>query len=71
MFFTQRRFDWEKEQREDYGNENANAKDLDVVSLNFDDIKFDEWDDFNDFLCSREEPFICELERWEVVTPIY
>lgn len=71
VFFTQRKWDWEKEQREDYGNENADAKNLDVVSLNFDDIKFDAWADHKYFLCSREEPFVCALERWEVVTPIY
>lgn len=71
VFHTQRKWEWEKEQREEYENEKANAKDLDVVSLNFDDIKFEAWADCNDFLRSREEPFICVMERWEVVTPIY
>lgn len=70
VFFTQDSFDWRKEQREEYGNENADARNLEVVSLNFDDIKFDAWDKFNVFLCSREEPFVCETERWKVVTPI-
>lgn len=71
VFHTQDRWDWEKEQREDYENEDANAKSLDVVNRNFDDIKFDAWADFNDFLCSREEPFTCVMKRREVVTPIY
>lgn len=71
VFFKQDKWDWEKEQREEYENENANANDLDVVNLNFDDIKFDSWSVFYDFLQSREEPFICVLERWDVITPIY
>lgn len=71
VFFKQDKFEWEKEQREDYENENAKANNLDVVNRNFDDIKFGSWADFNDFLCSREEPFICSMEKWEVVTPIY
>lgn len=71
VFFTQNRWDWEKEQREEYENENASAKNLEIVDRNFDDIKFDAWKDFYDFLCSREEPFICVTERREVVTPIY
>lgn len=71
VFYTQKWFEWEKEQREDYDNENASVRNLDVVSLNFDDIKFGSWADFNDFLCSRKEPFVCATERLKVVTPIY
>ena len=71
VFFTDKRWDWEKEQREDYGNENASARDLDVVDINFDDIKFGAWADFNEFLRSREDPFVCATDKWEVVTPIY
>ena len=71
VFFTQRSWEWEKDQREYDNNEDAKARNLDVVSLNFDDIKFDAWNDFYDFLSSREQPFVCEIERWEVVTPIY
>lgn len=71
VFFIEKKWDWEKEQREDYGIETANANNLEVVSFNFDDIKFDDWADLSDFLRTREEPFICETERFEVVTPIY
>lgn len=71
VFFKDNRWDWEKEQREDYDNEDASARDLDVISRNFDDIKFADWDDFYDFLRNRKDPFVCALERWEVITPIY
>lgn len=71
VFFKENRWDWEKEQREEYDNKDASARNLDVISRNFDDIKFAAWDDFYDFLRHREEPFVCDLERWEVLTPIY
>lgn len=71
VFYTQRSWEWEKDQREYEGNEDATVRNLDVVSLNFDDIKFDAWPDSYDFLCSNEESFVCALDRYEVVTPIY
>lgn len=71
VFFKDNRWDWEKEQREEYGNENANARNLDVVTLNFDDIKFDNWIPFYEFLTERDEPFRSIFESREVLTPIY
>lgn len=70
VFFTSTKWEWEKEQREDYENVNADARNLERVKFNFDDIKFDAWKDFYDFLREREEPFICETDRLAVVTPI-
>lgn len=71
VFSKQRRWDWEKEQREEYENINANASLLDVIKLNFDDIKFDDWPSFKEFLVNRESPFSTEFDRFTVVTPIY
>ena len=71
VFFKEKTWEWEKNEREEYGNEDVSARKLDVINRNFDDIKFAAWDDFYDFLCDREEPFVCDLERWEVLTPIY
>lgn len=72
VFFTEKSWEWVKEQREYYGNQEASARDLDVVSFNFDDIKFDEWQIHYDFLVSRkDDPFVCELEKSDVITPIY
>lgn len=72
VFFKQRCWEWEKEQREEYGNENAKARDLKVVEFNFEDIKFHKWDECKNFLCSYDdEPFICNLDTSTVVTPIY
>lgn len=71
VFFTERIWEWEKSQREEYENEKASANALDIVSINFDDIKFDAWTDCYDFLSSREEPFVSAMERCEVVTPIW
>lgn len=71
VFSTQSIWDWEKDRREYNENENANAKNLDVVTLNFDDIKFDNWIPFYEFLTKRTEPFRSAFEPFEVVTPIY
>lgn len=70
VFIKQDAWEWRKEQREEYENENADFKSLDVVTLNLDDIKFHQWDICKEFLCSREEPFICDLDNYTVVTPI-
>lgn len=71
VFFKQQRWEWEKEQREDYGDEEADAENLGTVDMNLDDVKFYKWDNFKDFLHKREEPFICEIDINTVLTPIY
>ena len=71
VFWTQRAFDWEEEQRKYGDKENANHKKLQVVDFNFDDIKFDDWGVVFAFLKRIEEPFKTELDCFNVVTPIY
>lgn len=71
VFFRERAWEWEKEQKEEYENEDASYRNLDVVDRNFDDIKFCNWCDFKDFLHSQKEPFVCSLDTYTVVTPIY
>lgn len=70
VFFYQDKWEWEKEQREDYGNEDAKASNLEVVKFNHDDIKFCQWETYQEFLTSNEEPFLCVLDRTTVLTPI-
>lgn len=70
VFDKQRRWDWERGQREEYGNEKANARDLDVVYINFDDIKFSKWDSVFDILKNRDESFISHIDTYQVITPI-
>ena len=71
VFCKQNIWDWQREQREEYGDEDADAGKLDVVEFNFDDIKFNEWASFCEFLCDRQEPFFTVFDRFTVVTPIY
>ena len=71
VFSEDKKWDWTKEQREEYGNVTADANKLDVVKLNFDDIKFDKWFSFREFLFDRTEPFITGIDWTTVVTPIY
>lgn len=70
VFYKSRKWEWEQAQREDYGNENANSNNLDMVQLNFDDIKFSQWDSALEILTNHEDPFISYLDRFEVITPI-
>ena len=70
VIFTQRAWQWEREQRVDYGNAKADARELEIADFNFDDIKFDAWDELNEFLQSREECFVCSIDRFNVITPI-
>ncbi len=70
VFIKQDAWEWCKKQREEYENENADFKKLDVMTFNFDDIKFHQWDIHKEFLCSCEDPFVSDLDNYTVVTPI-
>ena len=54
VFWTQRKWEYEKEQKEDYGNE-INWKVLTRAAWNTDDIKFDKWDEFYNFIKSLND----------------
>lgn len=70
VFFKATGWEWEKEQKEDYGNEDASWRNLEAVDVNLDDIKFDNWDLTKNYVLSKEEPFVCSLDKYKVVTPI-
>lgn len=71
VFWTESCYEWEKEQREYNGVENADHRKLLEVDFNFDDIKFDDWGVAFAFLKRIEEPFKTNLNYFEVITPIY
>lgn len=70
VFWKQRAWEWEHSQKEEYGNENAKASDLDMIYTNFDDIKFSKWDSIFETLKNREEPFVSNVDKFVVITPI-
>lgn len=70
VFYKQRTWEWARDQKEYYGNENAKHQDLDVFTINFDDIKFSQWDSALEALEKHEEPFKSYVDEFEVITPI-
>ena len=71
VFYKQRGYDWVDEQKTDYGNEDADISNLDVVNINFDDIKFSKWDSALEILQNHSEPFVSYVDTYEVITPIW
>lgn len=71
VFFKQDAWDWEKEQKEEYENKDANWRNLECVNFNFDDIKFHSWETCKDFLTKQQEDFRTEIDKFTVITPIY
>ena len=71
VFFKMDALDWEKEQKEEYENKDANWLNLECVNFNFDDIKFHSWETCKDFLTKQQDDFHTELDRFTVITPIY
>lgn len=68
--YKQRTWEYEKEQREDYGND-VKAKDLPRAEWNTDDIKFDKWEEFKEFICSQNgNSWVSDVDPCEVLTPI-
>lgn len=71
VFWKESKWDWEKEQKEEYENEDADYRKLAESSLNFDDIKFSKWQDAYMFLTTWREPILNLLDKTAVITPIY
>lgn len=70
VFWKQRAWEYEKEQREEYDNI-VNTKDLEHAEWNIDEIKFNSWKEFCDFLKTQDyEPWISEINPCEVIVPI-
>ena len=71
VFFKKDAFEWEKEQKEEYENKDANFRKLKVVNFNFDDIKFHSWEIYKAFLTKQEDSFCTDMDKYTVITPIY
>lgn len=66
-----RKWEYEKEQEEEYGNVKA-ADGLKCVNWNNDDIKFDNWDEFFEFLKNQDhEAWISNIDPYNVIEFIY
>ena len=71
VFWTQKKWKYEHEQKEEYGK-NVNANDFAHVGWNIDDIKFNNWEDFMTFLeKTNHAPWVSEIDPFEVIEPIY
>ena len=71
VFWSKRKWDWEKERKEDY-EEEVKANDLEKVDINFDDIKFFEIDTFVEFVNSHlSDAFITYLDSDMAYDMIY
>lgn len=68
--WKQKKWSWEKDQREEYDNKDADAKKLEVVDWNLDDIKFADFEKFAEFMKDREKPFVSSVDFWNVISPI-
>lgn len=70
VFWKHRKWEYEKEQKEEYGRE-VKTSELTHVEWNTDDIKFDEWEDFLKFIVSLEdEAWVSNVDPCEVIVNI-
>ena len=70
VFWTQRKWEYEKEQKEEYDND-IKADDLTRTDWPVDDIKFNDWEDFFTFLKQQDgTPWISNIDPCEVILPI-
>lgn len=68
---AERLWTWEKEQEEYYDNPKK-REDLEILDIDFNDIKFDKIDEFGKFLKEhKEDSFLTRINQWEVVETIY
>ena len=70
VYFTNDRWEWESNNKEE-GIE-IKFDDLEVTDINFDDIKFDKIDSFEEFVSKHlENNFITKFDRWIVYSMVY
>ena len=70
VYFTNDRWEWESNNKEE-GIE-VKFDDLEVTDINFDDIKFDKIDSFEEFVSKHlENNFITKFDRWIVYSMVY
>ena len=70
VYFTNDRWEWEYNNKEE-GIE-IKFDDLEVTDINFDDIKFDKIDSFEEFVSKHlENNFITKFDRWIVYSMVY
>ena len=68
---AERLWTWEKEQ-EEYYDTPKKREDLEILDIDFNDIKFDKIDEFGKFLKEhKEDSFLTRINPWEVVETIY
>lgn len=71
VYWVKDRWDWERDEKEEHDNP-VEFKDLEVVDVNFDDIKFSNIDSFVDFVNSHlENDFVTTQESFKVYSMIY
>lgn len=71
VFWSKDKWEWEKERKDDY-EEDVKATELEVIDINFDDIKFEEIDKFVEFVNSHlKDAFVTTLDKWKVYDMIY
>ena len=70
VIYKNKRWEWEKEQKE--CNDNPKVyRDLEKINVSFDDIKFKDIDRFNDFVSDHEmEPFVSVIDPDYVIDMI-
>lgn len=70
VFWTQKRWEYEKEQKEEYDND-IKASGLTHADWHADDIKFDKWEDFITFLEQQNGmPWVSNVDPCKVIIPI-
>ena len=67
VYFTNDRWEWESNNKIE-----VKFDDLEVTDINFDDIKFDKIDSFEEFVSKHlENNFITKFDRWIVYSMVY
>lgn len=69
ILYEQKSWEYEKMQKEEYDNI-VSARDLQRKEWNIDDIKFDSWKKFSEFIKTQHEPWISNIKPGIVITPI-
>ena len=69
ILYEQKSWEYEKMQKEEYDNI-VSARDLQRKEWNIDDIKFDSWKKFSEFIKTQHESWISNIKPGIVITPI-